>query len=408
MEDQNRSLHEMDKSFAAIRLEEEEEGGLSYAGVMEESLSEIDMRWCLVGKFLTDSPIDFQAMQHKMASLWRPGRGVYVKALESNRFIFQFYHEVDIKRVIDGSPWTFGRFQLVFKRLSEGDDPRLVMINKLDLWVQLHGMGPGFMSQRVVQDICNYIGEYVDSDENNFIGVWRDYLRVRVAIPLDKPLKRRMKIKKSEENWCWVNFRYEGIPTFCFICGFMGHNEKFCEKIFDVPLEKIEKPYGIWMKAEPRRKNHTIGAKWLRQGNQTPMNNPMPEMETRVEEGGSVIVAGDRKDPKKVGDKVVIFGNNRTQGGREKIGGDFAEIGANKIITARQISNSNQEGDVIMDCGLLIVDPKRRRVEDIESIGPSQQNIQEDVTMMEKNNIESQNQKNEIMAGAAEQARLGL
>ncbi|KAK1371231.1 hypothetical protein POM88_037323 [Heracleum sosnowskyi] len=138
------------------------------------------------------------------------------------------------------------------------------------------------------------------------------------------------------------------------------------------------------------------------------MNNPMPEMATRVEEGGSVIVAGDRKDPKKVGDKVVIFGNNSTQGGGEKIGGDFAEIGANKIITARQFSNSNQEGDVIMDRGLLIIDPKRRRVEDIESIGPSQKNNQEDVTMTEKNNIESQNQKNEIMAGAAEQARLEL
>lgn len=68
-----------------------------------------------------------------------------MKALESNRFIFQFYHEVDIKRVIDGSTWTFGRFQLVFKRLIEGDDPCLVMINRLDLWVQLHDMGPGFM-----------------------------------------------------------------------------------------------------------------------------------------------------------------------------------------------------------------------------------------------------------------------
>lgn len=75
----------------------------------------IDLRWCLVGKFLTESTIDFQAMQHKMASLWRPGRGMYVKQLEPDRFLFQFYHELDIKRVIEGSPWTFGRFHLVFE-----------------------------------------------------------------------------------------------------------------------------------------------------------------------------------------------------------------------------------------------------------------------------------------------------
>lgn len=92
--------------------------------------------------------------------------------------------------------------------------------------MQLHGMAPGFMAQRVVQDIGNYIGTYVKSDTNNFIGVWREYLRVRVSIQLDKPLKRRMKLKKSEEQWCWVNFRYEGVPMFCFICGLMGAQRK--------------------------------------------------------------------------------------------------------------------------------------------------------------------------------------
>ncbi|XP_074323213.1 uncharacterized protein LOC141660153 [Apium graveolens] len=134
-----------------------------------------------------------------MASLWKPGRGVYVKALKSNRFIFQFYHEMDIKRVIEGSPWTFGRFQLVFTRMKDGDDPRSLAINNLDLWVQLHGMSPGFMSQRVVQDIGNYIGKSVESDNNNFVGVWREYLRVRVSIPLDKPLKRRTKLRSKKE-----------------------------------------------------------------------------------------------------------------------------------------------------------------------------------------------------------------
>lgn len=87
----------------------------------------LKFRWCLVGRFLTDYPIDFRVMQHKMASLWKPGRGVYVKELKHNIFIFQFYHEVDIKRVIDDSPWTFGRLQLVFERLKPGDE--------LDRWL---------------------------------------------------------------------------------------------------------------------------------------------------------------------------------------------------------------------------------------------------------------------------------
>lgn len=64
----------------------------------------------------------------------------------------------------------------------EGDNPRTVEIKKIDLWVQLHGMNSGFMSQRVATDIGNYIGKYDDGDPNNFVGVWREFLRIRVSI----------------------------------------------------------------------------------------------------------------------------------------------------------------------------------------------------------------------------------
>lgn len=86
-----------------------------------------------------------------------------MKELEANRYIFQFYHEDDIKRVLDGSPWTFGRFQLVIERLKEGDNPQTTDLNKLDLWIQLHSMTAGFMSERVARDIGNYIGTFVES-----------------------------------------------------------------------------------------------------------------------------------------------------------------------------------------------------------------------------------------------------
>lgn len=114
---------------------------------------------------------------------------MYVKELEPDRYLFQFFHEVDIKRVIEGSPWTFDRFQLVFQRLKEGDNPHSMEINKIHRWVQLYNMSSGFMSQRVVKDIGDYIGDFFESDPNNFIGVWREYLRVRVAADLNKPLK---------------------------------------------------------------------------------------------------------------------------------------------------------------------------------------------------------------------------
>lgn len=84
MADNSKAFQDMEESFARFKMDDEEEGGISYEEDTEK-LSEIDVRWCLVGRFLTDSPIDFQAMQHRMAALWRPGKGVYIKEVDRSK-----------------------------------------------------------------------------------------------------------------------------------------------------------------------------------------------------------------------------------------------------------------------------------------------------------------------------------
>uniref|UniRef100_A0A803QI56 Reverse transcriptase n=1 Tax=Cannabis sativa TaxID=3483 RepID=A0A803QI56_CANSA len=265
MEPGNQSEPTIEEQYANVRIEDEEEDSLIYVGDADD-LTEIDDRWCLVGRFLTNKGVDFQAMQNKMATLWQPGRGMYVKELDSNLFLFQFYHEVDIDRVIEGSPWTFDRVPLIFERLKQGEDPRMITLNKLDFWVQIHNLTTGFMLERVVRDLGNYVGTFIKTDPNNFIGVWRDYLRVRVKINIECPLKRRKKVEKQGGVHCYANFKYEGLSTFCFIGGILGHSERFCEQLFHTPLDQIQKPYTLELKATPRRKNYAIGERWLRSG----------------------------------------------------------------------------------------------------------------------------------------------
>ena len=164
----------LEEDFGGISLEDEEVGGLSLAAEIDEE--DFDVRWCLVGRFLNAGVIDTQEMQHMMAFLWKRGKGLYVKELGKNLFLFQFYHEIDIQRVIAGSPWTYERKHLIFHRLREGDNPRTIVLNKLDLWIQLFDVQHGFRSSSVVQTIGNYIGRFLESDINNFSGVWREFL----------------------------------------------------------------------------------------------------------------------------------------------------------------------------------------------------------------------------------------
>lgn len=134
-----------------VLLEEEEEAVLAIEEeedlVNQQLFSGYNAKLCLVARFLTEGRVDFPAMQHTMAALWKPGKGVYIKELDAKMYLFQFYHELDVRRVIEGSPWSFNRRALVISRMEENVNPRCVRLNSLDLWVQIYDLRSGFMSQ---------------------------------------------------------------------------------------------------------------------------------------------------------------------------------------------------------------------------------------------------------------------
>ncbi|XP_062104231.1 uncharacterized protein At4g02000-like [Humulus lupulus] len=250
-----------------VNLSEEDEGGLDLLAVNGEggeAESGFNWRLCLIGRFIQSGSLDFLSMQQTLASTWKPGKGVFIKELDNNRFLFQFYHELDIKRVVEGSPWYFNRKALIISRMTQEGNPRCIALDTLDLWIQVHDLPIGFMTTTVLKAIGNYIGVFVDACPKNFMGIWRDYMRIRVRLELTKPLKRKMRIRQSATEWVWVNFKYENIPTFCFVCGLLGHSERFCPRRFDTPEEEIVQPYGDWMRTPLRRPTKLIGAQWLR------------------------------------------------------------------------------------------------------------------------------------------------
>ncbi|KAM6600113.1 hypothetical protein CsatA_019722 [Cannabis sativa] len=401
------SVESVRDHLSIIPLEEEDEPAVQYEQPLVED-AEIDTRWSLVGRFLTEAPIDFMAMQNLMAVLWKPGMGMYVKDLGENKFIFQFYHEIDIQRVVDRSPWTFKNAPLIFERLKPGDVPRAVRLNHLEIWVQLHDVQSGFKTEKMVTDAGNYIGSFVKSDEKNFNGVWRDYLRVRVRIDIEKPLKRRMKLQQIGGDWFWINFRYEFVPTFCFICGIIGHTENYCSRLFIQSASTIVKPYGTFMKAVPRKTQYAMGAKWLRSGSSSYGGH-----------GGSVAAGGGSVGRESFqgnhgfhgiaipgfsatevgGDMINDNGRNLGKQSGELAGSKEGDIYGN--IVARQvesISNLDEEG-------LLFMDNKRKRLGKEVDIGPSGLKEGLDMDIGPDSNTHS---KNVTMASSTDRARQSL
>lgn len=80
-------------------------------------------------------------------------------------------------------------------------NPQGVSLNNMDLWVQIHDLLPGFMLEKIITEVGNQIGMFVNSCPYNFKGMWKKYIRIKVTIDISKPLRRCMKIRKSGNEW---------------------------------------------------------------------------------------------------------------------------------------------------------------------------------------------------------------
>lgn len=130
------SVNNITSAMNEITLEDEENGGLSvdYSDDNEQvTQSVFNPKLCLIGRFISEGQIDFQAMKQTLAALWRPGNGVFIKEIDMNLYMFQFYYDIDIKRVISGSPWSFNRKTLIINHIKDRENPRCVRLNSIDL-----------------------------------------------------------------------------------------------------------------------------------------------------------------------------------------------------------------------------------------------------------------------------------
>ncbi|KAL6494091.1 hypothetical protein OROGR_032000 [Orobanche gracilis] len=89
-------------------------------------------------------------MRHVMASIWRPSRGMDVEELKENLFQFDFYHEKELLRVLDGGPWAFENNSLSAEGLIPGS---IIPLDRLDIWVQIHGLPTSYATDKTIEQI---------------------------------------------------------------------------------------------------------------------------------------------------------------------------------------------------------------------------------------------------------------
>ncbi|CAN0917031.1 hypothetical protein LINGRAHAP2_LOCUS30060 [Linum grandiflorum] len=236
---------------------------------------------CALGTFVTERTINFNAMRTQMANLWRPREGISISDKGEGLILFRFYHPLDLELVLEGVPWTFDQNLLALQALVPGDDITKVPLHEVDFWVHAYGFSAEFYSEMVGKALGDALGKYLTYDEYNMYVDQDSCMRLRVKLDVRKSLLREKEVKRPRSS-IMVMFKYEKLPIFCFLCGWIGHIDRACAMRFRF-ARNIELPL-LWdasLRVPQRRILKDIQSPWL-------IPTPEEQRVATLSRGGSV------------------------------------------------------------------------------------------------------------------------
>lgn len=179
---------------------------------------------------------------------------------------------------------------------------------------------------------------------------------------INKPLRRRMKIKQEGGEGSWVIFKYERFSTFCFVCGMLGHLERYYGIVYAHPDKKIARAYGVWLRAPTRNiRNQNLGSQWLRNGGEA----SQAWEANMVESSQSAIVHGhDKAEARFMEVDGTITKVSGDHGGIRIVQRNQRDMTVERE-AAIQLERITGENNIQNETDVL--DPKRKRV-DMENI----------------------------------------
>jgi hypothetical protein len=85
------------------------------------------------------------------------------------------------------------------------------------------------MNDQKGKELAGRIGKVGKMDVDDKGRAWGEYLRFRADINILEPLMRRVSVfSQKRQATDLFTVMYEGLPTFCFACGLLGHASSVC------------------------------------------------------------------------------------------------------------------------------------------------------------------------------------
>ncbi|KAK9269037.1 hypothetical protein L1049_000805 [Liquidambar formosana] len=167
--------------------------------------------------------VGYSYLSYKINAMWKPQGVMDIVDLGLDYFLIRFYVPADLKRVIQGGPWFIGQNYLTIRQFESGFNPEEATFTHTAVWVRLPFLPIEFYDLAILKRIGSLLSTLVRIDARTANSERGRYARLCIQVDLDLPLKPKIKIGKHVQR-----VMYEGLGSFCFHCGIVGHKLDCC------------------------------------------------------------------------------------------------------------------------------------------------------------------------------------
>ena len=139
-------------------------------------------RFCVVLKILSHRWVNVETLRKTLNMLWKPSKSIKFSELEEDLFLEEFGDEMNKRRVLDMSPWSYEN-QLVLLQECEGElTPKEIVMRWSPFWVQMYKLPLKCRTKEMAWAIGSKLGSVMEVDVSNSGVQWGKYLQARVNV----------------------------------------------------------------------------------------------------------------------------------------------------------------------------------------------------------------------------------
>ena len=94
----------------------------------------------LACKFFTKRVLNVDVVARTFKPLWKLASELKIRDIEEGILLFEFEDVLDLERVLEYEPWSYGKSLLAFKKAIDIESIPFLKFGRVTFWVQIHNV----------------------------------------------------------------------------------------------------------------------------------------------------------------------------------------------------------------------------------------------------------------------------